>query len=53
MADKEKFTGSKDGYTEGETFRIGAGVIDKVVAGADVFLALKTMPRIGAEQQYG
>ena len=50
MADKEKFLQAvKDGYTfKGETFRIGAGVVDKeVVAGADVFLALKTMNRHG------
>lgn len=50
MADKEKFLQAvKDGYTfKGETFRIGAGVVDKeVVTGADVFLALKTMNRHG------
>lgn len=43
MADKEKFLQTvKEGYTfKGESFRIGAAVIDKeVVAGADVFLAL-------------
>lgn len=50
MADKEKFLQSiKDGYTfKGETFRIGLGMLDKeTVAGADVFLALKTMNRHG------
>ena len=50
MADKEKFLQTvKEGYTfKGESFRIGAAVIDKeVVAGADVFLALKTMNRHG------
>jgi uncharacterized protein len=49
-ADKAKFSEAvKNGYTfKGETFRMGAGVVDKeAVAGADVFLALKTMNRHG------
>ena len=50
MSNQEKFIQVvKDGYTfKGETFRMGSGVLDgKPVAGADVFLALKTMNRHG------
>ncbi|MBX9784485.1 MAG: DUF853 domain-containing protein [Chitinophagaceae bacterium] len=50
MADQSKFLQViKDAYTfKGESIRIGAGVLDKtVVAGADVFLPLKTMNRHG------
>jgi DNA helicase HerA-like ATPase len=50
MANKEAFLQSvKDGYTfKGESVKIGCAVLDgEVVAGADVFLPLKTMNRHG------
>jgi uncharacterized protein len=50
MANKEAFLQSvKDGYTfKGESVKIGCAVLDgEVVAGADIFLPLKTMNRHG------
>jgi uncharacterized protein len=50
MADQSAFLQAvKDGYTfKGEAQKIGVGILDgQVVAGADVFLPLKTMNRHG------
>src|SRR6201746_842771 len=50
MANKDAFVKAvKDGYTfKGEAVKIGCGILDgEVVAGADVFLPLKTMNRHG------